>query len=192
MTEGKGTKSNGNAYKSNTKTKKHTQRTLLYGSQIAAEKKKAEAERHRHQKAAALRNYAKLCKREGIQSNRVKVDGLPASSPDNLMQQKDHEFKIKVDQRQKPSDPNTGSERLSTGKRKGDSISTTDNNGSVVTTARDGERNPEEVKQQAGQKRKERQNKSKQIMKRTRSGQPVLHHRIQMMLDKLQQHEVPK
>lgn len=193
MKEEKGMKSNGNAFKTNTKIKKHTQRTLLYGSHIAAEKKKAEAERRRNQKAATLRNYAKLCKREGIQSDRVKVDGLPSPSPDNLIQNKESELKKKIEQRHKPYDNNinsTGSERVS---RKGDSTATTVKNGVSATTARDGDRNSEEVRQQAaGQKRKERQNRSKQIMKRTRLGQPVLHHRIQMMLDKLQQHEVPK
>ena len=181
---------NRNASKSSARNNKHTQRTLLYGSQIANEKKKVEAERRRHQKAATLRNYAKLCKREGIQSNRVKVEGLSSSSHDNLTQNKESQLKIKFDELHKPRN-RTDNKPLPTEIKK-DGFNTTSDKDIETTgaTSKDGERNAEEARLLAGNKRKERQNRSKQMMKRTRSGQPVLHHRIQIMLEKLQQHDV--
>ena len=183
---------NRNASKSSARNNKHTQRTLLYGSQIANEKKKVEAERRRHQKAATLRNYAKLCKREGIQSNRVKVEGLSSSSHDNLIQNKESQLKSKFDELHKPRN-RTDNKPLPTEIKK-DGFNTTSDKDieTTVATSKDGERNAEEARLLAENKRKERQNRSKQMMKRTRSGQPVLHHRIQIMLEKLQQHDVSK
>ena len=183
---------NRNASKSSARNNKHTQRTLLYGSQIANEKKKVEAERRRHQKAATLRNYAKLCKREGIQSNRVKVEGLSSSSHDNLIQNKESQLKSKFDELHKPRN-RTVNKPLPTEIKK-DGFNTTSDKDIETTgaTSKDGERNAEEARLLAENKRKERQNRSKQMMKRTRSGQPVLHHRIQIMLEKLQQHDVSK
>ena len=55
----------------------------LYRGKSKLEVLKKKRETAAHQKSKMLRDFAKLCKREGIDSDRVNLDGVPKAKPQN-------------------------------------------------------------------------------------------------------------
>jgi hypothetical protein len=137
----------------------------FYGKKKAESIKKKEQETKRFKKAAALRKYAKLCKREGIQSDRVRIgkkedkeEGESTSASANTKQQKDHKpFRRaeKEAERQEQLEHDKEQHRLATQKQKEEAL-------------------------------RKREEKRKALSKTTRKGQPVLGNHIKSMLQKLQ------
>lgn len=135
----------------------------FYGKKRAEQIKKKELETQRFKKAAALRKYAKLCKAEGIQSDRVhigKKEDKSDSSVDSEKSAKRTAFK-----------PFQRAEK-------------------EAARLQQIEHEKEEHRKQAQKEKEEalkrREEKRKALSKTTKRGQPVLGNHIKSILEKLQ------
>ena len=120
-----------------------------------------------------LRNYAKLCRREGIQSNRVHIDGEFGKEP--------------------PSEPvqikaiSEEGSRLPITKEVDSSISKNTSAFNEKTNfATDTAETGDERRNQILEKTKLRKMKKRSMMKRNSKGQPLLQNRMKLILDKIQ------
>ena len=154
---------------------KMRQSKLLYGKKFATDKKKKEAETRRNQKAAMLRNYAKLCRREGIQSNRVHIDGeFGKESPPEPDQIKAISEKGFILPKTKEVDSSVSKNTSAFNEKTNFATDTAD------TVTGDERRN------QILEKTKLRKMKKRSMMKRNSKGQPLLQNRMKLILDKIQ------
>lgn len=131
------------------------------GTQL--QRKKEEDEVKRHKKSAALRKYAKLCKRDGIESDRVNLGSGPAPMQQPFAKA---ERKPKV----KPQ-PFAKAERAAA---------------EAKEAKAQAEAHREQVEKDIRESQKVREAKRQQHMKRTKSGQPVLNNTVKSLLAKIQ------
>ncbi|KAJ1421537.1 hypothetical protein B484DRAFT_452685 [Ochromonadaceae sp. CCMP2298] len=130
------------------------------GAKLAREKKRKDQETKNFKKAAALRKYAKLCEKEGIQSDRVRT-GKKSDSEEEPKRRETKEKKRPYEREEESA------KKLR-----------------VERELRDAQRAQwDREKEEALNKREE---KRKLMMKRTKKGQPVLGNHIKSMLEKLQ------
>lgn len=147
----------------------------VQGQKQDAKKRKEEFELKRYRKHKLLRKYSKLCEREGIASERVRVPGVSTNSTNSS----------------------------STEKESGDSGSADTNKNNKKSFKKDlfeeSKRIAEEKKRQheeaqrlrlqkekdIEEKEKQRAEKRKMHTQKTRKGQPVLNNQIASMLEKL-------
>ena len=130
------------------------------GKKHAESIKKKELETKRFQKAAALRKYAKLCKAEGIQSDRVYMGKKEDRPTGDIKENKKVEYKpFRRAERE--------AERLQ-----------------ALEAEKERQRQENlQLKEEAIRKRDE---KRKALSKKTKKGQPVLGNQIKNILEKLQ------
>lgn len=134
------------------------------GKSIDLKRIKREKEIERFKKHKALSKYARLCKSEGVVSDRVRIGPKDSNN--------DHTDKdVKKDKNQKPMTTYDKAMKVAQQKEK-DKIQI-----EIL------KKNKEEEIKQAQKIRKE---KVKLHMKRTRKGQPILHNQIHAILNKLQ------
>ena len=131
--------------------------------------KKEERELERHRKHKVLRKYSKLCKAEGVVSDRVRIDGVRPSG--------DEDHKHINSSNRKDKKKTTGGGKLLESSQ-------------AIAAKRAQERDEEERRKQQREaeikKREEfREAERKKHMKRTKKGQPILHSQISGILDKL-------
>ena len=137
------------------------------GKSVDMKRIKREKEIERFKKHKALSKYARLCKSEGIISDRVHIG---TKDKDNNNVHKDNKY-IKKDKNQKHITTYDKAIKIAQKKEK-EKIQ--------IETLK--KKKEEEIKQ-AEKLRKE---KVKLHMKRTKKGQPILHNQIQSILSKLQ------
>jgi hypothetical protein len=126
------------------------------------EAKRSEAIKNSHQKAQALRNYSKVCAREGIQSDRVRAvraaDSMPTTS---------------TTQPTRPHKPFPFKKELEVAERLKDLSS---------KKVSEQQQRVSEIRSAATERRKKRREHGHI----TKSGQPVLKNKINKLLSKLQ------
>ena len=131
------------------------------------QKIKAERELERFKKHKALRKYEKLCKAEGIVSNRIRIGGDPTAA-----------------------DALNGNRNKDSSKGKRKKINLIEEAEKVAGEKRrlkeEKEKELARVEESRQQKIKDRNEIRKQNMKRTKKGQPILHSKINNILEKLQ------
>jgi len=145
-----------------TKVYKSSDYKLLRGKKIYADKKKKEIESKRVHKASALRKYAKLCKREGVQSSRVRIDG----ELEPLKVSKISSYKTSAEKNALASTTATLDVTKDEKTQKENDIA----------------RKQREIAQAAEKRRK----RKREINSRTRKGQPILGNQMKHILEKLQ------
>lgn len=131
-------------------------------SKDAIQRKKRDLEVQSYKKSAMLRKYAKLCKAEGIQSDRVNLSGEKRSKEERIERKK-------MSEKQKP---NPFAKALEISSQK----------------AAEQQRIEELKEKNLADKKaaeKKRKEKSKMMMKRTKKGQPILGNHIKNVLEKL-------
>jgi hypothetical protein len=140
--------------------------------------KKEEKEVERHKKSAALRKYAKLCKAEGIESERVNVDLGPrandatsnarasSNSSENAKKQHDKESKKKgaVSPFRKEEKKALDNQRQKA----------------------EGEERRQKQQAEILEKQKQRAETRKLHLKRTNKGQPLMNNRVKDLLAKIE------
>lgn len=124
------------------------------GTQL--QRKKEEDEVKRHKKSAALRKYAKLCKRDGIESDRVNLGDASAPA--------EHKPKVKPQ-------PFAKAERTAA---------------QAKEAKAEAEAHRQQVDKEVRESQKVREAKRQQHLKRTKSGQPVLNNTVKNLLAKIQ------
>jgi hypothetical protein len=129
------------------------------GGKSANNRKDKELETQRHEKAAVLRKYAKLCKAEGIQSDRVNLE-RKSEKPDKRVEKK---------KESKPAPFNKS--LMEAEQRKNEKIASKDEREQKL-------RKKEELE-------KSRNEKRKIMLKKTRKGQPIMRNQISAILEKL-------
>ena len=134
------------------------------------ERKKEQARVDNFKKTAALRKYAKLCKAEGIESQRVNM-GERMKSSDNIDESGETK-KIKKEKKKSPSiNPFHKEEKIANERKlnvaKKDALLT-------------------EKQKEIEQKKKERDEKRKIFKQKTSKGQPLMKNRITSLLSKIQ------
>ena len=144
---------------------KHYHKTDRYGTGKAAfiKKRKEIEENKRNQKSKALRDYAKLCRREGIESNRVNL--IPSSSTEKVGKEK----KESVVATKAYNPFNAVAESAKT----------------KMKDKQDTLKLKEDTQHQIQLKKKERDSKKQKYLKRTRKGQPIMKTHIFSILEKL-------
>ena len=148
----------------------------LKGKELFNQKRKKIEEQKRNQKSKSLREYAKLCKREGIVSDRVNLGSSSSSENDNT-----HESIHK-----KGTTTSGGTSKEQNPKKKTNPYHLAEmERQRIVTEKEQSQRGKEEVQQQIGEKKKIREQKRQQSMKRTRKGQPIMANAIKSILGKL-------
>lgn len=130
------------------------------GGKSANNRKDKELETQRHQKAAVLRKYAKLCKAEGIQSDRVNMEHKTEKSDKRTEKKKDI-----------PKPAPFRNSLLEAEQRKNDKIASKDER--------------EQKLQKKEELEKTRNEKRKVMLKKTRKGQPIMKNQISAILEKL-------
>jgi hypothetical protein len=131
-------------------------------------KRKEVEEQKRNQKSKVLREYAKLCKAEGIVSDRVNLESHQKGQKHN----KDQESKIKSDPTL-TKDPNPFKDACNEASEK--ALEKT----KAIEIAK-------EKQIEIKKKNDIREVKRKERMKRTKKGQPILYNQITSILGKLQ------
>lgn len=134
--------------------------------------KKEERELERHRKHKALRKYSKICKAEGVVSDRVRVDGVELPGENRNENRKEL---VSNRRKEKPQ------------KSKGDKLL---ESAKAIAARKQQEREEEEASRQKREieikgKEESREAERKKHMKRTKKGQPILHNQISGILDKL-------
>lgn len=130
------------------------------GTQL--QRKKEEDEVKRHKKSAALRKYAKLCKRDGIESDRVNLGD--ASAPAQPFSKAEPKPKVKPQ-------PFAKAERTAA---------------QAKEAKAQAEAHRQQVDKEVRESQKVREAKRQQHLKRTKSGQPVLNNTVKNLLAKIQ------
>ena len=143
----------------------------LKGKELFNQKRKQIEEQKRNQKSKSLREYAKLCKREGIVSDRV---NLGTNSSEIGI---DHES-IHKKGRGETSDKEQKKKMNPFHKEEMERQR-------ILTEKEESQRSKEEAQQEIVQKKKIREQKRQQSMKRTRKGQPIMANAIKSILGKL-------
>ena len=129
--------------------------------------KKERQEKFNNHKSAALREYAKLCKREGIESERVNLGSREVKSTEN-------EVKAKSTERQKKKGINPFYKE----QKQAEQVK-------AEREKREGERGIKEMEIVA--KKRARLERNKDRMKRTRKGQPLLDNTVKRLLETIKQ-----
>lgn len=142
------------------------------GKGAMLQRKKEEDTVRAMKKAAALRKYAKLCKREGIVSDRVNLDGARAAIKEDHVELQEFKQKHKTSQQQQHKhNPFAGAER-------------------EAQKARDDKEEAERAREcvQGEIKKAElsREAKRREHMKRNKKGQPLLNSTAKSLLAKIQ------
>lgn len=133
--------------------------------------KKEELKVKRFKKHKLLSKYAKLCKAEGIESNRVKVDGIDSSN-------RTHDSVID----HKANDKKGGKPK---GKRNY-LLEEAEKNREIKLKEREVKQQQyESIQKEIEQKVKQREKANKERMKRTSRGQPIMKNQISSILNKL-------
>lgn len=128
-------------------------------------KKKKEIETRRHEKSSMLRKYAKLCKKEGIQSDRVNLNSSSGQTNSEEKEPKKAKTKAKTKSPFK--------KELQQAEERKQELST------KATAQKDNE-----TKKKLSLKTREERRRN--MTRRTSSGQPILGNQISSMLQKLQ------
>jgi len=140
------------------------------GKVNTSHKKAEEAEVARHKKAAALRKYAKLCKREGIVSDRVNTNAVSSTKSD-------HDQDKKQLLQQKQQQKRDGQHSFSSAQQE-------------AQAAKDSKALKELERQQVQKEIKEsekvRKQKRRETLVKTKKGQPVLNNLVTKLLSKIQ------
>jgi flagellar biosynthesis GTPase FlhF len=144
---------------------------IAYGKALFKKKQQQKRDAQIHEKASMLRNYAKLCKREGIQSERVHIGPKDddADGPRNRGSGNKRKQRNKDDQHK------------SSLQREYDVA--TDRKNKEAESAQQEFVDKELLKAQNEKKRKEA---NKLRMQKTKKGQPILGNQIKSILSKLQ------
>lgn len=159
------------------KVNHHSNPTLhhLKGKAAFTLKRKQLDEQKRNQKSKMLREYAKLCKREGIQSDRVNMNDDNSTTegqvPNNLSSDGTNGSSGTGKQVAKKSNPFHAAELEAQQK---------------VEEKEQAARRKDEVQREIALKHKQREHKRLERMKRTRKGQPIMANQIMSILGKLQ------
>jgi len=123
-----------------------------------------------HKKAAALRKYAKLCKREGIVSDRVNINAVSSTKSD-------HDQDKKQLLQQKQQQKRDGQHSFSSAQQE-------------AQAAKDSKALKELERQQVQKEIKEsekvRKQKRRETLVKTKKGQPVLNNLVTKLLSKIQ------
>ena len=152
---------------------KHINKKYGYGKFGSShDRKKKELEKKIHEKASMLRKYAKLCKSEGIISDRVRI----VKSSDDKTSESTKKFHS-VKSNESKNNYNDGSNL----KAKKDSKKPTTNN----LKENNIDLQKKEKERQIAESLRKRKEKKIAMTKRTKKGQPVLNNRIKSILDKL-------
>jgi hypothetical protein len=130
------------------------------------QKIKAERELERFKKHKALRKYEKLCKAEGIVSNRIRIHGNTTADETTSDDRTENIPKFK----KKKINLIEEAEKVAEEKKK---------------LKEEKEKELARIEESRQQKIKERNENRKQNMKRTKKGQPILHNKINNILEKL-------
>ena len=134
---------------------------------LALAMKQEKIEKQRNLKSAALREYAKLCKREGIESERVNL------GPREEAGDRDEEnHKIRRDKKKKKS-ANPFMKEM----RQAETL---------AADRAEVERSKLSKDEEREQKLRERQQKQKDRMKRTKKGQPLMDDAVKRLLSSIQ------
>ena len=138
------------------------------GKSIDMKRIKREKEIERFKKHKALSKYARLCKSEGIVSDRVHIG---------------------------PKDSNDNNDKKGNKKDKKDTSKTSYNKALQIAESKEKEKEQlatERMKRDEDIKQAEkiRKEKSKLHMRRTKKGQPILHNQVHAILQKLQNEKV--
>ena len=144
----------------------------IKGKALFNQKRKQIEEQKRNQKSKSLREYAKLCKREGIVSDRVNL-GSSSSTENGSSHESTHKNSTTISKDQH-SKKKMNPFHLAEMERQ-----------RVVTEKEQSQRSKEETQQEIIEKKKIREQKRQQSMKRTRKGQPIMANAIKSILGKL-------
>lgn len=154
-----------------------------------------------HKKHADLRKYAKLCKREGIVSDRVRLEQNPiknktetsegAYSNSNFDNIENDEGSIKSNE---PTETASRYTKSKNNLRRSESTESKKNPFAHAMEIAKKRQEEKEILMQEKQKKnleiqnakKNREIKRKEFLQRTKRGQPILHNQIKNMLSKLQ------
>jgi hypothetical protein len=138
--------------------------------------KREEKEVERHKKSAALRKYAKLCKAEGIESERVNVDLGPRTNTSSTRADSDSSEIVK-----KRHDKDTKKNGVVSPFRK-------EERKALDSQRLKAEGEERRQKQQAEilEKQKQRAEARKLHLKRTNKGQPLMNNRVKDLLAKIE------
>lgn len=155
-------------------TQQKTFQKYAYGKNLSSlQAKKEEREVERHKKSAALRKYAKLCKVEGIKSERVNVE--PGGDKDGEGKE---DTSVGVDMKYKRD------------KKKNDKASPYQKE---ERQAQDNQRAKKEFEErreaqqiEIKKKQKVRDESRKLHLKRTSKGQPLMNNRVKDLLSKIE------
>lgn len=139
----------------------HDDLRKFQGKKHAEELRKKEQETKRFKKAAMLRKYAKLCKAEGIQSDRVRIGERDKSEPAAVRPQKE-----KVEHR-----PFRRAEAQAA---------------RLEQAEKDKEAEMQEKLKQKEEAIRKREQKHRALSKTTKKGQPRLGNHMKVLLEKLQ------
>jgi hypothetical protein len=128
---------------------------------VSYQLKKEKQEKFRNHRSAALREYAKLCKREGVESERVNLGPRKSMNEENDTQSKERPKKKVVipfykEQKQAKEEKEEREKR-------------------------EGERGTKEMEIAA--KKRERIERNKDRMRRTKKGQPLLDNTVKRLLE---------
>ena len=154
----------------------HSNPTLhhLKGKAAFLLKRKQLDEQKRNQKSKMLREYAKLCKREGIRSDRVNMSDDSGST----------EVKHPNSSSSSPSSSSGNGKQVA---KKSNPFHAAELEAQHKTEEKEqAARRKEEVQKEIAQKHKQREHKRVERMKRTRKGQPIMANQIMSILGKLQ------
>jgi hypothetical protein len=145
---------------------------ISYGKALFKKKQQQKRDAQIHEKASMLRNYAKLCKREGIISDRVHI-GPKEERDDNSN---------KASPARKPKKPSNdeNDRKISLQQEYAMALEKKNQDSQVAQTE---VRDNEEMKALREKKRRE---ESKKRMQKTKKGQPILGNQVKSLLSKLQ------
>lgn len=146
---------------------------------LAFAMKKEKQEKQRNLKSAALREYAKFCKREGIESERVSLGPREVKATEKQGGNGDGEVGSAEEEKSKI---------LKKKKRKGSNPFKKEMREAETLAA--GKAEAEKAKlsreEEIAQKLKARKEKSRERMKRTKKGQPIMNDTVKRLLSSIQ------
>jgi hypothetical protein len=146
--------------------KDHGKRGAYFGKSAYDKKKEQVIRAKRNEKSSMLRKYAKLCKKEGIVSDRINTESRTEETKT-----------IKKPKKEKVAKPNPFAKSMATAKANKDNKTTAQNEKDAMYAQNDKDK---------AEAIKAREKNSKLLSKKTKKGQPVLGNHIQAILNKLQ------
>ena len=151
---------------------------VFRGKQLQALKRKKDIDRKRFEKAKMLREYSKLCAKEGVVSDRVNMKNIITQDTSANV-----EASVAI---------NTDENKERAKKKKNKKVKPNPFE-KALEIANENKLKQEEKKQffknkddEISQAQQNRKRKTKLLMLKTKSGQPIMKNRINMILEKLQ------